>query len=133
MGHQCLMNFFASPKCTNWLPVFCIDLYTVHCKNTLKVGLNCVLWRSASDIFDKTRLFQLYKHQIDVIFLLQCLHNEKMCRVSARRLSIYNFAWELLKATNLQAESKILKYWNIKSTNQNENFPKKSMFSTLKV
>jgi hypothetical protein len=32
-----------------------------------------------------------------------------MCRVSARRLSIYNFAWGLLKATNLQAESKILK------------------------
>jgi hypothetical protein len=25
------------------------------------------------------------------------------------------------------------KYRNIKSTNQNENFPKKSMFSTLKV
>jgi hypothetical protein len=58
---------------------------------------------------------------------------KKMCRVSARRLSIYNFAWELLKATNLQAESKILKYWNIKSTNQNENFSKKSMFGTLKV
>jgi hypothetical protein len=53
---------------------------------------------------------------------------EKMCRVSARRLSIYNFAWELLKATNLQAESKILKYWNIKSTNQNEKFSKKSMY-----
>jgi hypothetical protein len=35
-----------------------------------------------------------------------------MCRVSARKLSIYNFAWELLKATNLQAESKILKYQN---------------------
>jgi hypothetical protein len=32
-----------------------------------------------------------------------------MCRVSARILSIYNFAWELLKATNMQAESKILK------------------------
>jgi hypothetical protein len=48
-----------------------------------------------------------------------------MCRVSARRLSIYNFAWELLKTRNLQAESKILKYWNIKSTNQNEIFPKK--------
>jgi hypothetical protein len=45
-----------------------------------------------------------------------------MCRVSARRLSIYNFAWEALNATNLQAESKILKYWNIKSTNQNEKF-----------
>jgi hypothetical protein len=56
-----------------------------------------------------------------------------MCRVSAKRLSIYNFAWELLKATNLQAESKILKYWNIKSTNQNENFSKKNMFGTLKV
>jgi hypothetical protein len=32
-----------------------------------------------------------------------------MCRVSARRLSIYNFAWGLLKVSNLQAESKILK------------------------
>jgi hypothetical protein len=32
-----------------------------------------------------------------------------MCRASARRLSIYNFAWGLLKASNLQAESKILK------------------------
>jgi hypothetical protein len=55
-----------------------------------------------------------------------------MCRVSARRLSIYNFAWELLKATNLQAESKILKYWNIKSTNQNENFSKKKYVWYLK-
>jgi hypothetical protein len=35
---------------------------------------------------------------------------------------------------NLQTRPKILKkYQNIKSTNQNENFPKKSMFSTLKV
>jgi hypothetical protein len=102
-----------------------------------------------------------------------------MCHVSARRLSIYNFAWGLLKASNLQAGSKILKeiigtpnlsmkkknskkncvsylksgkrpkicpdgicrpdpnpkknYKNIKSTNQNEIFPKKNMFSTLKV
>jgi hypothetical protein len=31
-----------------------------------------------------------------------------MCHVSARRLSIYNFAWGLLKASNLQAVSKIL-------------------------
>jgi hypothetical protein len=103
-----------------------------------------------------------------------------MCRVSARRLSIYNFAWGLQKASNLQAESKIQKKnkgtpnltiktknfykkncvsflksgkrpntcpdvicspdpksqkkcRNIKSTNQNENFPKKGMFSTLKL
>jgi hypothetical protein len=35
---------------------------------------------------------------------------------------------------NLQAQPKILKKcWNTKSTNQNENFPKKSMFSSLKV
>jgi hypothetical protein len=34
---------------------------------------------------------------------------QKMCRVAAKRLSIYNFAWEFLKASNLQAESKILK------------------------
>jgi hypothetical protein len=35
----------------------------------------------------------------------------------------------------LQAQPKIIKknYRNIKSTNQNENFPKKSMFSILKV
>jgi hypothetical protein len=33
----------------------------------------------------------------------------KMCRVSARRFSISNFAWGLLKASNLQAESKIIK------------------------
>jgi hypothetical protein len=26
-------------------------------------------------------------------------HEKKMCRVSARRISIYNFAWVLLKAT----------------------------------
>jgi hypothetical protein len=26
-----------------------------------------------------------------------------MCRVSARRLSIYNFAWGLLKASNLKS------------------------------
>jgi hypothetical protein len=36
-------------------------------------------------------------------------NSRKMCRVSARRLFIYNFAWGLLKASNLQAESKILK------------------------
>jgi hypothetical protein len=59
---------------------------------------------------------------------------EKMCRVSARRLSIYNFSWGFLKATKkvflvpqiekepitrmgaAQAELKILKnYWNTKS------------------
>jgi hypothetical protein len=34
---------------------------------------------------------------------------KKKCHVSARRLSIYNFAWGLLKVSNLQAESKILK------------------------
>jgi hypothetical protein len=32
-----------------------------------------------------------------------------MYHVSARKFSIYNFAWGLLKASNLQAESKILK------------------------
>jgi hypothetical protein len=37
---------------------------------------------------------------------------KKMCRVSARRLSIYIFVWGLLKAT--------------------KNFPKKSMFKYLK-
>jgi hypothetical protein len=36
-------------------------------------------------------------------------NNKKMCCVSARRLFIYNFGWGLLKASNLQAESKILK------------------------
>jgi hypothetical protein len=57
-----------------------------------------------------------------------------MCRVSARTLSIYNFAWELLKAMNLQAESKILKnYWNTISKNQNNKFLKKTVFRTLKV
>jgi hypothetical protein len=40
-------------------------------------------------------------------FIIQ--QQKKMCRVSARRLSIYNFALGLLKASNLQAESKILK------------------------
>jgi hypothetical protein len=35
---------------------------------------------------------------------------------------------------NLQDRPKILKkYRNIKSTNQNKNFPKKRMFSTLRV
>jgi hypothetical protein len=96
------------------------------------------------------------------------INKSKICHVSARRLSIYNFAWGLLKASNLQAESKILKkllehqiyqskqkiskkncvkvdrgqkyaqtefagpthnpkknYKTIKSTNQNEIFPKK--------
>jgi hypothetical protein len=58
-----------------------------------------------------------------------------MCRVSARRLSIYNFAWGLLKASNLQAESQIpkKKYWNTKYINQNQKFKKKTMFRALKV
>jgi hypothetical protein len=35
---------------------------------------------------------------------------------------------------NLQARPEILKkYRNVKSTDQNENFPKKKLFSTLKV
>jgi hypothetical protein len=52
---------------------------------------------------------------------------KKMCRVSARRLSIYNFA--CLQESNLLAESQILKknYWNTKSFNQNKKF------RTLKV
>jgi hypothetical protein len=58
---------------------------------------------------------------------------KKMCRVSARKLSIYNFAWRLLKASNLQAEFKILKkYWNTKSINQNQKFQKKNCVSYLK-
>jgi hypothetical protein len=57
---------------------------------------------------------------------------EKKCRVSARRLS--NLALGLLKASNLQAESKILiNYWNTKSINQNKKFLKKTVFRTLKV
>jgi hypothetical protein len=37
---------------------------------------------------------------------------KKMCRVSARRLSIYNFIWELLKATKkyLKSEKKTQKF-----------------------
>jgi hypothetical protein len=58
-----------------------------------------------------------------------------MCRVSARRLSIYNFARGLLKASNLQAESKILKKI-IGTPNlsiNTKNFEKKTLFRTLKV
>jgi hypothetical protein len=51
-----------------------------------------------------------------------------MCRVPARRFSIYNFAWGLLKATNKQVEFKILK--KIIGT---PKFLKKTMFRTLKV
>jgi hypothetical protein len=58
----------------------------------------------------------------------------KMFRVSARRLSIYNFAWGLLKTSNLQAESKFLKkIIGTKSINQNKKFLKKNVFRTLKV
>jgi hypothetical protein len=81
-----------------------------------------------------------------------------MFRVSARRLSIYNFTWEpksqkkILEHQFYQSKQKISKkktvfrtlkvkrgqntkknYRNIKSTNQNEIFPNKCMFSTLKV
>jgi hypothetical protein len=114
-----------------------------------------------------------------------------MCRVSARRLSIYNFAWGLLKATkkvylipqkwknnkdtygfyptkfasSTQKYKKVIEtpnqpieikksqikvclvlqefagstqnpkknHRNTKSTNQNENFPKKTVYRTLKV
>jgi hypothetical protein len=84
-----------------------------------------------------------------------------MCRVSAKILSIYNFAWGLLKATKKvylipqkwkkktkihmgsgiwDLSDKVCKlnpktsknYQNTKSTNHDENFFKKSMFSTLK-
>jgi hypothetical protein len=59
---------------------------------------------------------------------------KKIYRVSARRLSIYNFLWGLL-TPDLQAESKIVKknYWNTKSINQNKKFKKKTVFRTLKV
>jgi hypothetical protein len=50
----------------------------------------------------------------------------------SRILSIYNFAWGLLKASNLQAESKILNQ-NKKNINQNQKFLKKTVFCTLKV
>jgi hypothetical protein len=74
---------------------------------------------------------------------------KKMRRVSVRRLSIYDFAWGLLKVTkkvclvkiekepkirlratrrNLQDRPKILKKI-IRTSNQNEHFSKKSMFS----
>jgi hypothetical protein len=88
--------------------------------------------------------------------LLSYLWNSKikMCHVSARRLSIYNFAWELLMAhkkvylvpqnwkgannsyeyfaKNLQAQPKILKNnWKTKSTEipiKTKNFSKKLCF-----
>jgi hypothetical protein len=58
-----------------------------------------------------------------------------MCRVSARRLSIYNFTWGLLKATNLQAESKILKNLLEHQIYQSKqkNSKKNTVFRTLKV
>jgi hypothetical protein len=63
------------------------------------------------------------------------IHLKKMCRVSARRLSIYNFAWRLPKASNLQAEFKILKKI-IGTPNlliKTKKVLKKSMFSTSNV
>jgi hypothetical protein len=70
-------------------------------------------------------LYFLFSEVIHMEKNNRCFNSEKkMCRVSARRLSIYNFAWELLKATNLQAESKILKYfqkkyvWYLKSVKE---------------
>jgi hypothetical protein len=74
------------------------------------------------------QLFIFYFHS-DEIFI------KKMCRVFARRLSIYNFVWELLKATNLQAESKILK--KILEHQIYQSKPKiskkETVFRTLKV
>jgi hypothetical protein len=55
-----------------------------------------------------------------------------MCRESARRLSIYNFAWGLLKASNLQAESKILKKIIGTPNLSIKKFLKKTVFRTLK-
>jgi hypothetical protein len=57
-------------------------------------------------------------------------NRKKMCRVSARKLSIYNFAWGLLKA-----ESKILKKLlehQIYQSKQKKS-KKKTVLRTLKV
>jgi hypothetical protein len=35
----------------------------------------------------------------DLTIRVKCCQNKKMCRVSARRFSIYNYAWELMKVT----------------------------------
>jgi hypothetical protein len=57
-----------------------------------------------------------------------------MCRVSARKLSIYNFAWGLLKVSNLQAESKILKKLLEHQIYQSkQKISKKTVFRSLKM
>jgi hypothetical protein len=56
-----------------------------------------------------------------------------MCRVSSRRLSIYNFARGLLKASNLQAESKILKkLFEHQNYQSKQKMSKKNCVSFLK-
>jgi hypothetical protein len=84
-------------------------------------------------------------------------NNQVATRVSARRLSIYNFVWGLLKATKkvylMPQKRKInkntygiyptklagstqnhkKKYWNTKSTNQKQKISNKIMLSTSKV
>jgi hypothetical protein len=69
------------------------------------------------------------------VILLTLIYSKKMCRVSARRLFIYNFAWGLLKASNLQAEYKILKKLLEHQIYQpkQKNSKKKTVFRTLKV
>jgi hypothetical protein len=63
------------------------------------------------------------------LFIEDIVINKK----NVSRIRKKTFYLQFCMGTNLQAESKILKYWNIKSTNQNEKFSKKSMFGTLKV
>jgi hypothetical protein len=59
---------------------------------------------------------------------------KKMCRVSVNRLFIYNFAWGLLKTSNSQAESKILKKIIGKSnlSIKTKNFKKKTYLKSGK-
>jgi hypothetical protein len=87
---------------------------------------------SSTSSFDRQLTFSIFK--VDV-------QEEVLNKKNVSRIRKKTFYLQFCMGTPdgnefaawIQPESKILKYWNIKSTNQNENFPKKSTFSTLKV
>jgi hypothetical protein len=64
----------------------------------LKLGVSLVhchiIWRTYGPYVTKIDFVSLTIQWSNIYIFL-----DKMCRVSARRLSIYNFAWGLLKAT----------------------------------
>jgi hypothetical protein len=83
-----------------WSPIN----YLIFSNVSINLSIN---YRILNEKLKKSNNYRKFKFSKKCCNLYIKISKQKMCRVSARRF--YNFTWGLLKASNLQAESEILK------------------------